>query len=71
MNYNIVIYITSGCKSDILNLTFRKYQPFLLAENYSQQLRRFVTALGDYRGRNGYPKSWPETLSNIQLVVES
>ncbi|XP_027235213.1 T-cell activation inhibitor, mitochondrial [Penaeus vannamei] len=54
-----------------IQVTHRKYQPFLLAENYSQQLRRFVTALGDYRGRNGYPKSWPETLSNIQLVVES
>ncbi|XP_064082355.1 T-cell activation inhibitor, mitochondrial-like isoform X2 [Macrobrachium nipponense] len=54
-----------------IQVTHRKYQPFFLAENYSQQLQRLVTALGDYHGTHGFPKSWPESLSSLQLVVES
>ncbi|XP_068207546.1 T-cell activation inhibitor, mitochondrial-like [Palaemon carinicauda] len=54
-----------------IQVTHRKYQPFFLAENYSQQLQRLVTALGDYHGSRGFPKSWPESLSSLQLVVES
>ncbi|CAL4179447.1 unnamed protein product, partial [Meganyctiphanes norvegica] len=54
-----------------IEVTHRKYQPLLIAENYSQELRRFVTSLMDYRGRRGFPKSWPDSLSHLQLVVES
>ncbi|XP_042232741.1 T-cell activation inhibitor, mitochondrial-like isoform X2 [Homarus americanus] len=54
-----------------IQVTHRKYQPFVLVEHYIQHLRRLVTSLGDYRGREGFPKSWPEKLSSLQLVVES
>ncbi|XP_045596194.1 T-cell activation inhibitor, mitochondrial-like [Procambarus clarkii] len=54
-----------------IQVTHRKYQPFVLVEHYIQHLRRLVTSLGDYQGREGFPKSWPQTLSSLQLVVES
>ncbi|XP_071518626.1 T-cell activation inhibitor, mitochondrial-like isoform X2 [Panulirus ornatus] len=54
-----------------IQVTHRKYQPLVLVEDYIQYLKRLVTALGDYKGRNGFPKSWPESLSSLQLVVES
>ena len=53
------------------NFSHRKYQPFVLVRSYHQNLKRLVTALGDYRGRNGYPRKWPDSLNDIQLVVES
>lgn len=54
-----------------IQITQRKYQSYVLLENYIQHLRRLVTALGDYRGRDAFPKNWPESLSSLQLVVES
>lgn len=54
-----------------IQITHRKYQSYVLLENYIQHLRRLVTALGDYRGRDAFPKTWPDSLSSLQLVVES
>ncbi|XP_076059022.1 T-cell activation inhibitor, mitochondrial isoform X2 [Oratosquilla oratoria] len=54
-----------------IQVTHRKYQPFHLAQNYIKHLERFVTSLGDYRSRNGFPKSWPDSLAHLQLVVEA
>lgn len=54
-----------------IKVTHRKYQSYVLLENYIQHLRRLVTALGDYRGRDAFPKTWPESLSSLELVVES
>lgn len=55
--------------SDI-HVTHRRFRPELLAGVYESQLINLTTSLGDYRGRHGYPKNWPERLNEFQLVVE-
>ncbi|XP_037068047.1 uncharacterized protein LOC119089450 [Pollicipes pollicipes] len=42
-----------------------------MVTSYEQQLRRMVTSMGDFWGRHGYPRAWPNRLSHLQLVVES
>ncbi|XP_049950570.1 T-cell activation inhibitor, mitochondrial-like [Schistocerca serialis cubense] len=49
----------------------RKFQPKVMAKHYENHLRRLMTSLGDYRGRTGYPRHWPNTLENYELVVET
>lgn len=49
----------------------RKFQPKTMAKDYENNLRRLTTSLSDYQGRYGYPKSWPLTLAQYELVVES
>jgi hypothetical protein len=49
----------------------RKFQPKVMAKQYENQLRRLTTSLSDHQGRMGYPKDWPSTLSNFELVVET
>lgn len=53
-----------------IKVAHRKFQPYIMARNYTTQLRRLVTSLSDYQGRQGYPKSWPSTLEKFELVVE-
>lgn len=45
--------------------------PKILAEEYERHLGRLMTNLSDYRGYRGYPDSWPESLTNFQIVVET
>ncbi|KAK3885945.1 hypothetical protein Pcinc_009878 [Petrolisthes cinctipes] len=54
-----------------IQVTHRKYQPYVLVDSYIGHLKRLVTALGDYRGRDAFPASWPDSLKELQLVVES
>jgi hypothetical protein len=49
----------------------RKFQPKVMAKQYENQLRRLTTSLSDHQGRMGYPKDWPSSLSNFELVVET
>ncbi|RZF42209.1 hypothetical protein LSTR_LSTR004358 [Laodelphax striatellus] len=49
----------------------RKFQPIKMAKQYEVNLRRLTTALIDYQGRRGYPKTWPESLNDFEIVVES
>jgi len=49
----------------------RKYQPKTMAAEYEKNLKRLTTSLGDHQGRRGYPKTWPESLSNYEIVVET
>ena len=42
-----------------------------MAKQYENNLRRLTTTLGDHQGRYGFPKDWPESLSNYELVVET
>ncbi|PNF42938.1 hypothetical protein B7P43_G11838 [Cryptotermes secundus] len=49
----------------------RKFQPKVMAKQYENQLRRLTTSLSDHQGRMGYPKDWPDSLSNFELVVET
>lgn len=45
--------------------------PKVMAENYEKQLRRLITSISDYQGRYGFPKEWPDSLSDFKLVVEA
>lgn len=54
-----------------IKVVHRKFQPKVTAEKYENQLRRLITSLGDYRGRYGYPRQWPEKLDKYELVVET
>jgi hypothetical protein len=49
----------------------RKFQPKVMAKQYENQLRRLTTSLSDHQGRLGYPKNWPLSLSDFELVVET
>ncbi|KAJ9600978.1 hypothetical protein L9F63_000873, partial [Diploptera punctata] len=49
----------------------RKFQPKVMAKQYENQLRRLTTSLSDHQGRMGYPKDWPSSLSDYELVVET
>lgn len=40
--------------------------------DYAAQLRKVTTALLDHLTNNSsYPKSWPESLSDYEIVIES
>ncbi|XP_043196820.1 T-cell activation inhibitor, mitochondrial-like [Amphibalanus amphitrite] len=54
-----------------IQVVHRKFQPITMVTSYEQQLRRLVTSMGDFWGSHGYPRSWPDKLSHLQLVVES
>ncbi|XP_069677058.1 T-cell activation inhibitor, mitochondrial [Periplaneta americana] len=54
-----------------IRLVRRKFQPKVMARHYEKQLRRLTTSLSDHQGRMGYPKEWPQSLSNFELVVET
>lgn len=38
---------------------------------YTNHLRKVTTTLLDYLGRQQYPSSWPEELSEYEIVIES
>lgn len=42
-----------------------------MAKKYKTNLIRLTTTLSDHLGRYGYPKMWPESLSDYELVVET
>lgn len=49
----------------------RKFMPKQQAKEYAGHLRKVTTTLGDYLSVNKYPKSWPATLSEYEIVIES
>ncbi|XP_024086015.1 T-cell activation inhibitor, mitochondrial isoform X2 [Cimex lectularius] len=49
----------------------RKFQAKTMVNQYENNLRRLTTSLSDCQGRGGYPKHWPESLSDFELVVET
>lgn len=42
-----------------------------MVKQYENNLRRLTTSLSDCQGKGGYPKHWPSSLSNYELVVET
>ncbi|ODN02384.1 T-cell activation inhibitor, mitochondrial [Orchesella cincta] len=60
----------SGALKDI-KVVHRKFQPTRLAETYEVHLRKIITSIGDYRGKNCFPAEWPANLSHLELVVET
>ncbi|XP_063702507.1 T-cell activation inhibitor, mitochondrial [Culicoides brevitarsis] len=49
----------------------RKFMPKAQANAYTSHLRKVTTSLLDYLSMRKYPKTWPETLEDYELVVES
>lgn len=49
----------------------RKFMPKAQAAAYTSHLRKVTTSLLDYLSLRKYPATWPDTLSNYELVVES
>lgn len=54
-----------------IKLARRKFMPKTLARNYSSHLSKVITNILDYLGKNKFPETWPESLSDFELVVES
>ncbi|XP_059616479.1 T-cell activation inhibitor, mitochondrial [Phlebotomus argentipes] len=49
----------------------RKFMPKTQAGFYTNHLRKVTTTLLDYLGRQQYPNSWPDDLSEYEIVIES
>lgn len=49
----------------------RKFMPKQQAVEYAGHLMKVTTTLGDYLTINKFPKSWPETLAEYEIVIES
>ncbi|KAK2712671.1 T-cell activation inhibitor, mitochondrial-like [Artemia franciscana] len=54
-----------------IKVTRRRFGPSLLAEEYESQLKRLLTAIGDFKCRRTFPSGLPSDLSSLQLVVET
>lgn len=54
-----------------IKIARRKFMPKTLAQNYSSHLSRVITNILDFLGKNKFPESWPESLRDYELVVES
>ncbi|KAG5884444.1 hypothetical protein JTB14_023187 [Gonioctena quinquepunctata] len=49
----------------------RKFMPKIVAGIYEQNLRQITTSLSDYSGSKAFPKEWPDTLIDHEIVVET
>lgn len=49
----------------------RKFMPKAQVVNYAAQLCKVTTAILDYLTYSKFPKTWPETLKDFELVIES
>ncbi|XP_017473610.1 PREDICTED: T-cell activation inhibitor, mitochondrial isoform X2 [Rhagoletis zephyria] len=49
----------------------RKFMPKQQAREYAAHLIKVTTTLGDYLTVNKFPKSWPSTLADYEIVIES
>lgn len=49
----------------------RKFMPKQQAVEYAGHLMKVTTTLGDYLSVNKFPKSWPDSLLEYEIVIES
>ncbi|KAM7357022.1 T-cell activation inhibitor, mitochondrial isoform 2-T6 [Cochliomyia hominivorax] len=49
----------------------RKFMPKQQAIEYAGHLMKVTTTLGDYLSVNKFPKEWPESLQEYEIVIES
>ncbi|KAJ8983345.1 hypothetical protein NQ317_003150 [Molorchus minor] len=49
----------------------RKFMPKVEAETYEHNLMQITTSLADYQSRMSFPKEWPESLKDYEIVVET
>jgi len=54
-----------------INIVQRQFQPITLVEDYKSRLRKLVTGVNDFKTRRSLPSSWPESMSQFKLSVET
>ncbi|CAG9860530.1 unnamed protein product [Phyllotreta striolata] len=54
-----------------IKVSRRKFMPKIMAYQYEQNLKQITTSLSDYVGRKPFPKEWPSSLENFEIVVET
>lgn len=54
-----------------MKISRRKFMPKQQAVGYAGHLRKMTTTILDFLSTNMYPKSWPDDLSDYEIVVES
>lgn len=54
-----------------IKIARRKFMPKTLAKNYSSHLSKLITNILDWLCKNKFPESWPASLRDYELVVES
>lgn len=55
-----------------IRIARRKFMPKAQVVNYASYLCKVTTTMLDYlTAHSSYPKSWPESLDEFELVVES
>lgn len=54
-----------------IRIARRKFMPKQQAVGYAGHLRKMTTTILDYLSTKKYPKSWPDDLSDYEIVVES
>lgn len=45
--------------------------PKILAGDYEKNLQQLTTNLSDYLSRRCYPSTWPKSLNEYEIVVET
>lgn len=45
--------------------------PQILAGTYEENLRQITTTMSDYIVKKPFPKEWPQTLENYEIVIET
>lgn len=54
-----------------IRIARRKFMPKAQVVNYASQLTKVTTSMLDYLTFHKYPKSWPDSLKDFEIVIES
>ncbi len=54
-----------------IRIARRKFMPKAQVVHYASQLTKVTTSMLDYLTFHKYPKSWPESLKDFEIVIES
>ncbi|KAG4072386.1 hypothetical protein HA402_004318 [Bradysia odoriphaga] len=54
-----------------IRIARRKFMPKAQVVHYASQLTKVTTSMLDYLTFHKYPKSWPDTLKDFEIVIES
>lgn len=54
-----------------IRIARRKFMPKAQVVHYASQLTKVTTSMLDYLTFHKYPKSWPDSLRDFEIVIES
>ncbi|RZC31974.1 T-cell activation inhibitor, mitochondrial, partial [Asbolus verrucosus] len=75
--YDAVLFRIPGFEKSVsqvlrgIKVGRRKFMPKILAGEYERNLQQITTSLSDYHGRRGFPKQWPQSLQDYEIVIET